>query len=265
MHPSPPALGFLYPGHAAEDEYPRLAGMLPVPLVAEVVHTALGENGDAHTIEALRDMGEGGRLAAGAEELRKSGISVVIWACTSGSFVYGWEGAHRQAAALSEQLGIPASSTSLAFVSAARAVGARRVAIAATYPADVAACFAGFLNAAGIEVCELSAAGVMTATQAGRLDEAAVLRMVRDADRPDADAVMVPDTALHTIDVLPQLEVAVGKPVLTANQVSLWEACRLTGLPVVCARAGTLFAGGALPAAARAAGRNVTVDEGQGE
>ena len=47
----------------------------------------------------------------------------VVWACTSGSFVYGWDGANAQAAALGEQLGIPASSTSLAFVHAARALG----------------------------------------------------------------------------------------------------------------------------------------------
>jgi maleate cis-trans isomerase len=240
--------------------------MLPVPVTAEVVHTSLGENGDVHTIQALRDMGEARRLAAGAAALRERGVAAVIWACTSGSFVYGWRGARQQADALSRELGVPASSTSLAFVNAVRAIGAGRVAVAATYPADVAACFASFLAAAGVGVCGMAAAGIMTATEAGHLDAEAVVRMVAEADRPDADAVIVPDTALHTIGALPRLEAIVRKPVLTANQVSMWEALQLTGLGGVRAGAGRLFAGGgAFMAAVRAGSGQDSGDERQGE
>jgi maleate cis-trans isomerase len=39
----------------------------------------------------------------------------------------------------------------------------------------------------------------------------------------------VPDTALHTVRSLAALEQAVGKPVITANQVSVWEGLRLAG------------------------------------
>ena len=52
---------------------------------------------------------------------------------------------------------------------------------------------------------------------------------VRAGDRPDAEVVLVPDTALHTARSLETLEEAIGKPVLTANQVSVWEALRLAG------------------------------------
>jgi maleate cis-trans isomerase len=247
----PLRLGFLYPGYAAEDDYQRLAGMLSPPVIAEMVHTSLGDEGDAHTIQALRDMGEGTRLATGAEALRARGVAAVVWACTSGSFVYGWDGAHVQAGALSDRLGVPASSTSLAFVHAARTLGVRRVAIAATYPLDVAECFVDFLSVAGIEVSDLSSSGIMTATEAGDLGEEAVIRMVSAADRPDADAVLVPDTALHTVAVLPRLEAMLGKPILTANQVSIWEALRVIGRTDIRAKAGRLFADGG-PSSARA-------------
>lgn len=240
MRSSGPGLGFLYPGRAAEDDYSLLTGMLSPPAHATVVHTALGEQGDAHTIDALRDMGASQRLAAGATELADRGIASVVWACTSGSFTYGWEGAHDQAAGLASLLGVPASSTSLAFVRAAAALGVRRVAVAATYPEDVATCFTGFLTAGGVEVTGLSAAGIMTATEAGAVGGEAVLKMVLAADRPDAEAVLVPDTALRTIQMLPRLEAVLGKPVLTANQVSVWEALRLVGA-TACANAGRLF------------------------
>ena len=239
---SPTRLGFLYPGHAAEDDFPRLARLLSPPVVAEVVHTELGEHGDVHTVEALRDMGERARLAAGAAQLRQLGVAAAVWACTSGSFVYGWDGAHDQADALSGSLGAPASSASLAFVRAARAMGLRRIVVAATYPDDVAESFVAFLTDGGIEVAALSAAGIKTATEAGHVGGDAVADMVRAADRPHADAVLVPDTALHTVDALPDVEAQLGKPVLTANQVCVWEALRLIGVDGAAKHAGRLFA-----------------------
>lgn len=222
-------LGFLYPGYAAEDDYAELAGRLPVPAVAEVAHTSLGELGDLHTVEALQAMGEHQRLADGVAALRSRGVAAVLWACTSGSFTYGWDGAARQVADLQERAGVPASSTSLAFVHAAQALRIRRVAVAATYPAPVAERFTDFLRAGGIEVLGVTAAGVMTATEAGEMSDEATVRMITAAARPDADAVLVPDTALHTAR-LSRLAQAAGKQVLTANQVTVWEAARLAGL-----------------------------------
>ncbi|NEA04769.1 decarboxylase, partial [Streptomyces sp. SID10116] len=122
------ALGFLYPGHSAEDDYPRMEQMLGSDIRLQVVHTDIGE--DAHRVDALLEMGSADRLAAGVEELRLAGAEAVVWACTSGSFVLGREGAHDQVRKLALAAGLPASSTSFAFAHAAREVGATRVAVA---------------------------------------------------------------------------------------------------------------------------------------
>jgi maleate cis-trans isomerase len=155
--------------------------------------------------------------------------SVAVWACTSGSFVFGLGGAQRQAAELADDFGGPASSTSLAFVAALGALGVSRVAVAASYPEPLARHFVALLAEAGHQVVNADSSGIFTAAQVGRLDSAEVLELVRAADHPDAQAVLVPDTALHTVRVLEQFETAAGKPVLTANQVSVWEALRLRG------------------------------------
>jgi maleate cis-trans isomerase len=229
MSTSPLRLGLLYPGHAAEDDLPWLVESLfeDRSVVADVVHTSMAE--DAHDVDVLRDLGGPHRLHAAADSLREHGAAVAVWACTSGSFVFGWEGAQRQAAQLGEHFGGPASSTSLAFVAALEALGARRVAIAATYPEPVTACLVDLLGDAGCEVLEAGSRGIVTAAEVGTLGEVSLLAFVRAADRADADALLVPDTALHTARSLGTLEAAVGKPVLTANQVSVWEALRLTG------------------------------------
>ncbi|MFF1438348.1 aspartate/glutamate racemase family protein [Streptomyces sp. NPDC058295] len=233
------ALGFLYPGHSAEDDYPRIEQLLGSDIRLDLVHTDIGE--DAHRADALREMGAPHRLAKGVEQLRLAGAEAVVWACTSGGFVHGWEGAQEQVRALATTAGMPASSTSFAFVHAAREIGAGRVAVGATYPDDVAALFAGFLRAGGVEVTGVHSAGIVTAAEVGTWGEAEVFALARAADAPDAEAILLPDTALHTAAFLPALEKEFGKPVLTANQVTVWEALRLTDRRVNAPRLGTLF------------------------
>ncbi|MDW4910604.1 decarboxylase [Streptomyces sp. ADMS] len=233
------ALGFLYPGHSAEDDYQRIEQMLGSDIRLDLVHTDIGE--DAHRVDALLEMGSADRLAAGVEELRLCGAEAVVWACTSGSFVYGWEGAHEQVRALARAAGMPASSTSFAFVHAVRELGVRRVAIGATYPADVAELFAEFLRAAGIEVTGLHGAGIITAAEVGEWSEEEVAALAQDSDQADAEALLLPDTALHTASSIASLEEQLAKPVLTANQVSVWEALRLTTRKVNAPILGRLF------------------------
>ncbi|MGV9554931.1 maleate cis-trans isomerase family protein [Streptomyces sp. NPDC003522] len=233
------ALGFLYPGHSAEDDYPRIEQLLGSDIRLDLAHTDLGE--DAHRVDALRQLGAPERLAAGVEQLRLSGAEAVVWASTSGGFVHGWEGAHEQVRALARAAGMPASSTSFGFVHAAKEIGAARIAIGATYPDEVAGLFAGFLRAGGVEVTALRGSGLGTAAEVGTWGEAQVRALAREADTPDADAVLLPDTGLHTVAHLAALEKDLGKPVLTANQVTVWEALRLTDRRVNAPALGTLF------------------------
>jgi maleate cis-trans isomerase len=232
-------LGFLYPGHSAEDDYPRMETLIDSDVRLAVAHTDIGE--DAHRVDALLRMGAADRLAAGVDELRRAGAEAVVWACTSASFVFGWDGAREQVETLARTAGLPASSTSFAFAHAVRELGARRVAVAATYPEDVAAYFAAFLGAAGIEVLSVRGSGIITAAEVGTWGRPEVLAMARAGDHPEAEAVLLPDTALHTAAYVRDLERELGKPVLTANQVTAWEALRLTSRHPHTPTLGTLF------------------------
>ncbi|MFJ1736270.1 aspartate/glutamate racemase family protein [Streptomyces sp. NPDC088254] len=233
------ALGLLYPGHFAEDDYSRIEQLLGSDVRVDLVHTDGGE--DAHRVEVLRQIGTPERLAKGVEQLRLSGAEAVVWACTSGGFVHGWEGAQEQVRSLAVAAGLPASSTSFAFVHAAKEMGAARVAVGAPYPEDVAGLFAEFMRTGGIEVSAVHSSGSVTAAEVGTWGEAEVLALARAADTPDADAVLLPDTALHTAAHLPALEKELGKPVLTANQVTVWEGLRLADRRVNAPGLGALF------------------------
>ncbi|WP_327096595.1 maleate cis-trans isomerase [Nocardia vinacea] len=231
-----PTVGFIYPDHAAEDDYPLAASLLGVRLpVAHIYGT------DLHAIPELLDLGSPDKLRHGAALLAPDKPDAVVWACTSGSFVYGPQGAREQVRDLASAAGVPASSTSLAFVAAAHALDVRRVAIAASYPDEVARLFVEFLADAGIEVVAFSSAGIDTAAEVGTLTAEQVRELAAANDHPDAQALLIPDTAMHTLGVLPELEARLGKIVLTANQVTIWEGLRLTGSTVASAVLGSLF------------------------
>ncbi len=217
-------IGVLYPLYAAEDDYPRLAAALKPPVEVQVVHT---DSPNLHRIDESLITGSREYLLASAEELRPHNITVCLWACTSASFAFGVEGAQRQVQDLVDALDVPASSTSLAFLSASQALGLKRVAVAATYPEELSNVFRAFLETGGVEVVHMGCLGVWTGDEVGLMKREEVLRFACANDHPDAEAVLIPDTALHTVDFLPELEAVVGKTVLTANQVTMWEALRL--------------------------------------
>ncbi|MBO0854655.1 MAG: maleate cis-trans isomerase, partial [Nocardia sp.] len=132
---------------------------------------------------------------------------------------------------LARACGVPASSTSFAFVEAVRALGIETVAVCASYPDEVARLFVDFLAAARIRVVSMSSAGIDTAAEVGTLTPDQVRALAAANDHPDARALLIPDTAMHTLRELPDLERDLGKPVLTANQVTIWYGLRLAGLP----------------------------------
>ena len=235
-------VGLLYPGHSAEDDYPALEARLNGEVRLPVVTTSVGE--DAHRVDALLDLGRAERLAEGAVQLKQAQPDSVMWACTSGSFVFGREGANIQAGGVAQAVGVPASSTSIAFVDACKSLDIYQVAVAASYPEDVAQHFVRFLAAAGIEVVSMGSNGIVTAAEVGTLTADQVIDMVKAADHPDAEAVLVPDTAMHTLAIVDDLELATGKTVLTANQVTVWKGLELVGPVPSLPDLGTLFATG---------------------
>lgn len=229
-------VGLIYPGHAAEDDYPTAGAWLSIDL--PVVHVY---GTDLHAVPELLDLGRPDRLAEAAASLSVYWPQAIMWACTSGSFVYGFQGAQRQADQLAAAAGVPAASTSQAFVAALDALGVHKVEVAASYPHEVATLFVEYLAAAGVDVTAMSSSGIHTAAEVGVLSSEDVLDLARRHDDPAAEALLIPDTAMRTVPVLSQLEAQLGKPVLTANQVTIWYGLQIAGTPRTAAQLGTLF------------------------
>ncbi|MBC3190094.1 decarboxylase [Pseudonocardia sp. C8] len=250
MDTAPCRIGLLYPTRdCGEDDFVRFAALVDPAIEVAFGYVPWGESvsdvadlDPAGKLAAVRELGEPRRLQQAVDELAGFAPEVLSWACSSCSFLCGYEGAIHQAADLAERAALPASSTSLAFVAATQALGAQRVSVASVYGEEGTAGFVEFLRAAGISTVHHVAFDAPSDRALARWDRDRIVELVAAGDSDDADAVLVPETALHTAGLLAELEARTGKPVLTATQVTIWRALRQLGRDDRRPGLGTLFA-----------------------
>lgn len=153
--------------------------------------------------------------------------AVVAYACTSGSFVGGLRGERRLVEAMLDA-GAPAAVTTTGALLAAMAeLGLTRIAVATPYVEEVTVKLPELLAEAGVST--VGGAHLGLDAEIWTVPYETTARLVRDADSPAAQAVFVSCTNLATYDLIAPLERELGKPVLTANQVTMRAALGAIG------------------------------------
>jgi maleate isomerase len=175
----------------------------------------------AATISNVDDVREATRILTPLEP------EVVAYACTSGSFVGGLAGEELVRAAMSDGGAVRAVTASGALLEALAEVGASRVAIATPYVSDVTDYLVEFLAEAGIE--SVSRTDLRLEGRIWTVSYARTQELIIAADHIDAEAIFVSCTNLATYDLIAGAEEALGKPVLSANQVTMWAALAAIG------------------------------------
>ncbi|WNG83300.1 Asp/Glu racemase [Mycobacterium sp. ITM-2016-00316] len=156
---------------------------------------------------------------------------VMAYACTSGSFVGGPLAERALVAAMRGAGALAALTTSGALLEALRHLAITRIATATPYTADLTVGLTAFLGESGIEVTAASGLGLIS--DIWTVPHEVTMQLVRETDTDDADAVFISCTNMPTYDVIAALEAELHKPVLTANQVTMWHALSLIGRKAV--------------------------------
>ena len=177
------------------------------------------------TLEMAETVGDLATVQQCARDLCSVGPQVLAYGCTSGSFVNGVEGERRMVEAIREAGGAEAVTTSGALLDALAHLGISRVAAATPYDAAVTTRLGVFLREAGVEV--VSEAHLGLHGEIWKVPYEQTVRLIQDADHEDAEAIVVSCTNLATYDVIAPLEDELGKPVVTANQATMWAALRV--------------------------------------
>jgi len=244
MGVEPVRIGVLLPpgNPTVEAELRRMAPSgVTVHLARLVVSPSAGPAGVASGMEE-RTRGYLAALDGPARAIGAVAPSVVVLAHTSSSYLNGFAAEPALAQRLAALSGAPAVTAAGAVHAGLAALGVKRLALGTPYPEAIGALGRAYWQAAGFEVVSHRRLGDIDDIYATTEEQAREL--ARAADSPAADAVLLSGTGMPTVGVLEALERELGKPVVSSNQASLWQALRLAGLGGGVRGFGRLLAGG---------------------
>ena len=167
-------------------------------------------------------------LPAVAPVLGAVNPAIVALAFTAASYSNGFAREAALADRIASLTGSPALTAAQAILAALEHLGVKRLALGTPYPESISAMGRAYWEAAGLTV--VGYARLTGVTNIYDESEERAYRLARQADVPNADAVLLSGTGLPTIGVLELLERDLGKPVVSSNQALLWRALRMAGV-----------------------------------
>lgn len=166
-------------------------------------------------------------------------LDAICYSCTSASVVIG--DAEVQSAIQAAKPGVPVVTPPLAGVAGLKALGARRISILTPYTVETSRPMAAYFSRNGFEIDRFTCLGFDDDREMARIAPQALVELAREVTASESDALFVSCTALRTALVLPDIEAAIGRPVVSSNQASAWQCLRLTGDDAVRPEFGRLF------------------------
>lgn len=215
-------IGLLVPSSNSTQE-PEFAAMLPTSISLHVTRLSLANVDPDSTLNIVADLERESRKLADAD------VDVILLAATAPSTRMGKGYDAQLIKRIEDATGKRATTAATAMLEAFAALGIRRVGLAAPWAAQTNAVVAAFLQAHGIEVVSQEALEVTRNNDIGRLAPATARELGLKVDRKEADAVFLACGNWWTASIVEPLEAALGKPVLTTNNVALWAALGIIG------------------------------------
>ena len=187
---------------------------------------------DPEDPESVADMVEGmgslESLSRAASQVTDVMPHVIAWACTSGSFLGDGGSGQAQAQVMSKHAGgIPATTTSLAMLAAARRLEARKLYVITPYHAEIGIKFVDLLESNDFDVLGHSHAGLGSDSEVGKLGVNDFESLARRAPGLSCDAVVIPCTAVRDQGLTSNLTAKLNCPIITANSATVDHAVAL--------------------------------------
>ncbi|MBB3035843.1 maleate cis-trans isomerase family protein [Hoyosella altamirensis] len=156
---------------------------------------------------------------------------VIAYLCTSGSFIKGLSHERALVEAMLEAGAPDALTTSGALVEAVRHLNLSRVSVITPYDSILTEKLNDFLGELGVEVVQSDYLGLGGGMW--RVNYRTIAERIIKADDPRSEAVFVSCTNLPTYDLIEPMERQLGKPILTANQLTMWACLGRMKLPMM--------------------------------
>jgi len=168
-----------------------------------------------------------------ARYLASANVAYIVYACTTGSFYKG-PGYDKQVIDDIERVsGVPATATAVACVDALNHLRVKRLSVVSPYNAWQNGRLETYLKASGFVVLNIS--GDPTGAVAGAqghndLSPQSALAFSESEGLADAEGMLCSCTAWRTMEIVSELEKRLKKPVVTANQATIWKSFLTLGV-----------------------------------
>ena len=212
--------GLLTPSSNTTQE-PEFMAALP-PSIS--LHTGRVAYRDITPEEQMRCVLE---LETESRKLADAEVGCIVFAATAPTLAKGKGYDRELIKRMEDASGRPATTAATAFVDALRLLGANKVSIGAPWSKTMDKPMVEFMQASGFNVVHSEVVGFVASVDLGRVGPETAYELARRADRPDADAIIMPGGNWASMPVVERLERELGKPVLVNNAVSLWAGLRL--------------------------------------
>ena len=168
-------------------------------------------------------------LESESRKLADAEVDVVVFAATAPTLAKGKGYDRELIARMEDAAGRPATTAATAFVDALTLLGVTRIAIGAPWSRTMDKPMVAFMQAHGFAVVHSEVVGIVASIELGRVGPDNAYELGLRADRPEADAIIMPGGNWRCMSIIERLEQKVGKPVICNNAVSLWAGLRMLG------------------------------------
>ena len=194
----------------------------------------------ARTLQGYSNKDE--HLESAVKLLSEINARAFAYACTGVNMVAGDEGDIAQARRIIELTGRPAVPTSIALVEALTAFEARRIVLATVLPPDLNEITAAYWRTCGFEVLGIGGMNLggprrpaeplssVPISSVGLQTPAVVYNMARSVYDARADAVVVINANLRSIEIAAQFERDFGIPFISSGIATMWATLQAAGV-----------------------------------
>jgi maleate cis-trans isomerase len=197
-----------------------------LPPGAALYATRLLAKGDL-TPDAIRRMEQ--EFERGVAEVVATGVDVVLLADMVTTFIMEPDWNETRIRHVTATTGVACASAWSAMRDALATLGVSRFALGTPYPAAVHALAPPFFSAAGYSLSGEATLDILAMRDVPEVRPDRLRAFAHALPRDGAEALVLLATDLPTFAALEAMELELGIPVLSSNQVLLWRALRLAG------------------------------------
>jgi len=144
-------------------------------------------------------------------------------------------------ARMQQHSGRPAYTAAGAVVAAIKALDATRISMVSPFEDEVAELGVRFFAARGIDIIRQESFRIRDNDAISRVNPDLIFDSALRADSADSELILIPGGNFRGLSLIPRLEAALHKPVVTTNQAGMWTLLRHCGESTLRPGMGRLF------------------------